>query len=57
MPSLILEENGRTWLRGRAVLRIFWLLGGAWRWIGWLYVMPIFPDLIYRLVARMRHHV
>lgn len=57
MDSLLLEEaNGRTWVRGRAVLRIFWLLGGWWRLIGWIYVVPVLPDLVYRLVARFRHH-
>lgn len=54
--SLVLIENphGHIWLRGRAVFRIFWLLGGKWKLIGWFYMMP-FVDFFYRQVARHRH--
>ena len=54
--SLVLIERpgGRIWLRGRAVFRIIWLLGGKWKWIGWLYAMP-FIDIFYRIIARHRH--
>lgn len=56
--TLILKEaNGKTWIRGRAVLRIFWLLGGVFRLFGWLYLIPFFPDLVYRVIARLRHHL
>ncbi len=51
--SLILIEGEKKWVRGRAVMRILWLLGGKWKLIGWLYVVP-FIDLFYRLVARHR---
>jgi predicted DCC family thiol-disulfide oxidoreductase YuxK len=58
--SLVLVEdfrlnNKRIWLRGRAVFRILWLVGGKWRWLGWLCFLPIGVDLCYRLIARHRH--
>ncbi len=58
--TLILLENfqkpsPREWVRARGVFRIYWLLGGKWSWIGWLYLVPGL-DLIYRFVARHRHH-
>ncbi|MBS0616151.1 MAG: DUF393 domain-containing protein [Verrucomicrobia bacterium] len=51
--SLILVEGKKKWIRGRAVMRILWLLGGKWKLVGWLYVVP-FVDFFYRLVARHR---
>lgn len=56
--SLVLIEspNGHIWLRGRAVFRILWLLGGEWKWVGWLYMMP-FVDFFYRQVAKHRHRI
>jgi predicted DCC family thiol-disulfide oxidoreductase YuxK len=50
---LIEQPSGKIWIRGRAVFRILWLLGGWWRLAGWLYWMP-FVDLIYKLVAKHR---
>lgn len=52
--TLILLENNKAWIRARAVLRIFWLLGGKWKWIGWLYCIPGL-DFFYRIVAKHRH--
>lgn len=53
--SIVLYEfRVRIWLRAQAVFRIFWLLGGKWKWIGWLWVLPGL-NLFYRLVARYRH--
>ena len=57
--TLILLEHyqrptQKLWIRGRAVFRIFWLLGGKWRTLGWLCWTPIGIDLLYRLVARHR---
>jgi len=58
--SLLLFEsvgkaNEHLWMRGRAVFRIFWLLGGKWRLFGLLCFFPLVPDLAYRLLARLRH--
>lgn len=57
--SLILVENYQTysprfWLRARAIFRILWLIGGKWKWLGWLYIVPFGTDAIYRLVANHR---
>ena len=58
--TLVLLENyasdqQRMWIRGRGVLRIFWLLGGKWKLLGWLSFLPCGADLIYRLIAHHRH--
>ena len=62
--SMILLENvgsssERTWTQGRATCRIFWLLGGKWRLLGWPCFLPWFllwiPDLFYRFIAKHRH--
>lgn len=50
---LVEQPSGKIWLRGRAVFRVLWLLGGWWKGIGWLYEMP-FVDLAYKLVAKHR---
>ena len=47
------QPSGKIWLRGRAVFRIVWLLGGWWKLAGWLYEMP-FVDFVYKLVAKHR---
>lgn len=55
MNTVVLFEqpSGKIWVRGRAVFRVLWLLGGGWKCLGWLYEMP-FVDLIYKLVAKHR---
>lgn len=50
---LVEQPSGKIWLRGRAVFRVLWLLGGWWKLIGWLYEMP-FVDLVYKFVAKHR---
>ncbi len=57
--TMIVIENvnrppSMVWMRGRASLRCFWIVGGKWKWIGWACFIPWIPDLIYRLVAKMR---
>lgn len=61
--SLILIENfntpsqSRIMIRSQGAFRILWLLGGAWRLLGWLSFLPSFLfDPFYRWVARCRHH-
>ncbi|MCI0382828.1 MAG: DUF393 domain-containing protein [Chlamydiae bacterium] len=51
------EKNFRIWIRGRGVMRIFWLLGGFWKFIGWLCFSPIFVDAIYRFIAHHRYRI
>jgi predicted DCC family thiol-disulfide oxidoreductase YuxK len=60
--TLVLFENYKTqkqrlWVRGRAVFRIFWLLGGAWKLIGWICFVPIGVNILYRLFASLRHRL
>ena len=60
IDSLILIEGfnhhkPRIWLRGRAVMRILWLLGGWRKCIGWMAYLPFGVDGVYRLIARHRH--
>ena len=50
---LIEHPSGKIWLRGRAVFRVLWLLGGKWKFLGWLYNMP-FVDLFYKVIAKHR---
>jgi predicted DCC family thiol-disulfide oxidoreductase YuxK len=50
---LIEQPSGKIWLRGRAVFRTLWLLGGKWKGLGWLYEMP-FVDAIYKVIAKHR---
>jgi predicted DCC family thiol-disulfide oxidoreductase YuxK len=63
LKTLILVENyrdkkhSRIWTRGRALFRIFWLLGGKWKSLGWLCYVPIGLNWGYDLVAAMRHHI
>ncbi len=40
---------------GRAILRIFWLLKGKWRLLGWLYFIPFGSNFFYRIIAHRRH--
>jgi predicted DCC family thiol-disulfide oxidoreductase YuxK len=50
---LVEQPSGKISIRGRAVFRVVWLLGGWWKLIGWLYQMP-FVDLAYKFVAKHR---
>lgn len=57
--TIMLIENvqrppSMVWLRGRAVLRCYWLLGGNWKWVGWMCYIPWLPDLVYKFVAKIR---
>ena len=55
LNTVILVElpSGKIWIRGRAVFRVLWLLGGKWKLLGWLYQMP-FVDLFYKFIAKHR---
>jgi predicted DCC family thiol-disulfide oxidoreductase YuxK len=60
--SLVLLENrgknkNKIWMRGKAVLRIVWLLGGSWRLLGWVVFVPFGADILYRIVAMRRHKI
>ncbi len=61
--SLVLVEKYRSqdqkfWIRSKAVLRVYWLMGGIWMGIGIFCFFPSFlGDAIYRWVATHRHHL
>jgi len=49
-------EQERVSVRSTAVLRVFGRLGGLWRVVSWLRVIPRpLRDLAYRVVARYRY--
>ena len=58
--TLILIENytsrsPKIWIKGRAVMRILWLLGGWKKIPGLLAFVPLGIDTLYSFVARRRH--
>ncbi len=58
--TIILIENAHkprcmVWMRGRAVMRMFWILGGSYRWFAWLCYVPLLTDVVYKLIAKVRH--
>ena len=58
--TLVLIEDYRgpspkIWIRGRAVMRILWLIGGWRKCFGWLAYVPLGVDQIYSFVAKRRH--
>jgi predicted DCC family thiol-disulfide oxidoreductase YuxK len=54
-----LDAGGREFVRSAAVVRVLWLLGGLWWWIGWLlWLIPLpLRDLGYRIVAASRYRL
>lgn len=64
LDTLILVENYREdgkrkfYFFGKAVLRICWLLGGAWSLLGVFSFLPgVLYDWKYRLIARHRNRL
>ena len=57
--TLILIEDYHTspriWTKGRAVMRIFWLIGGWRKLFGWLAFVPLGVDQVYAFIAKRRH--
>ncbi|MDP1609123.1 MAG: DUF393 domain-containing protein [Chlamydiales bacterium] len=59
--SLVVIENWRStdrkfWIRSRAILRTYWLIGGQWKLYGWLSFLPPFlGDFIYNQISSHRH--
>ena len=59
--SLILVEQyqsteRRFWIRSKAVLRTYWLIGNGWGLIGIFSFLPgFFCDALYRWLAAHRH--
>ncbi|MBS0586329.1 MAG: DUF393 domain-containing protein [Verrucomicrobia bacterium] len=40
--SIVFLEGERVWVKANAVFRLFWLLGGPWKILGSLFVLPGF---------------
>ncbi|MEO8087934.1 MAG: thiol-disulfide oxidoreductase DCC family protein [Bacteroidota bacterium] len=58
LKTIVLVENGRIYLRSRAVLRIAKQLDGIWKMAVVLYIFPSFiSDSVYNLVSRNRYRV
>ena len=56
LKTIVLVENGKIYLRSRAVLRIASQLGGAWKLSAMLYVFPSFiSDAVYNLISKYRY--
>lgn len=60
--TLILVENyqtssSKTWIKGRAVMRILWLIGGYRKLVGWLAFVPLGVDQVYAFIAKRRHRL
>ncbi len=48
--SIVFIEGERVWVKANAVFRLFWLMGGAWKIPGSLFVIPGFlTNPFYRL--------
>lgn len=58
---ILLEESSeghKLFFEAKAVMRIFWLLGGKFRLLGWMYILPGFLiNPCYRFVARNRYRL
>ncbi|MCP5509116.1 MAG: DUF393 domain-containing protein [Chlamydiales bacterium] len=51
---ILIESNGKEWLRAKAVFRIMWLL--KWYVPGCFYLLPSFLiDPVYNIIAAHRH--
>lgn len=60
LETLVLWEKDQELLLfyGKAVFRIFWLLGGKWKLFGFFYFLPaFFYDWAYRLFAKYRKKI
>jgi predicted DCC family thiol-disulfide oxidoreductase YuxK len=59
--SLVLIENYQSterkfWIRSRALMRVYWLVGNGWGLFGWLSFLPGWlSDRIYRKLGHHRH--
>ncbi len=58
LDTVVYQKSGRHYLRSSAVLGILRDLGGGWRIVGSLMIVPaVIRDFFYRLVARNRHRL
>ena len=63
IDSAILVEDFQTshkkiYTESQTVFRVFWLMGGAWKLIGWVFFLPDFLfNWIYHFVSRNRYRL
>jgi predicted DCC family thiol-disulfide oxidoreductase YuxK len=58
LDTVVYEKSGRHFLRSSAILGILRDLGGGWKILGSLVVIPtVIRDFFYNLVARNRHRL
>ncbi|MCX6274011.1 MAG: thiol-disulfide oxidoreductase DCC family protein [Bacteroidetes bacterium] len=56
LKTIVLVQDGKIFLRSRAVLRIASQLGGAWKLAAMLYIFPsFFSDAVYNLISKYRY--
>ena len=56
LKTIVLVQNGKIYLRSRAVLRIVSQLNGAWKLSALLYIFPSFiSDVVYNLISKYRY--
>ncbi len=58
LASVVVVANGMIWNESDAVLRVFEALGGRWRMLAWVRIVPKpIRDSLYRTVARNRYRI
>lgn len=58
LDSFVYLEDGRAYLRSRALVRAARQLRYPWKLASWLWIIPWpLTDLVYRLVARFRYRI
>lgn len=50
--NVVFLEGKRVWVKANAILRLIWLVGGPWKFLGALFVIPGFLiNPFYRLLT------
>jgi len=58
LKTIVLIEDGKIYLRSRAVLKITSQLNGAWKLSALLYIFPSFiSDAVYNLISKYRYRI
>ena len=58
LKTIVLVEEGKIYVRSRAVIRIASHLNGAWKLSAILYIFPSFlSDAVYNLVSKYRYKI
>ncbi|MCH9613034.1 MAG: hypothetical protein S4CHLAM102_15360 [Chlamydiia bacterium] len=54
--TIVLIESGKfVRIRGKAMFRIFWLLGGPWKLLGWAHILPSYVlNPLYFFITHVR---